>query len=70
MTIKMTQVKSTSISEIGYKRRTMNIVFKNGKIYEFKRVPRAKFDEFAASTSKGRFFNKQVKDSFPYTELS
>jgi len=48
----------------------MNVVFKNGKIYEFKRVPRAKFDEFAASTSKGRFFNKQVKDSFPYTELS
>lgn len=69
MTIKMNAVKSTSIAEIGYKRRTMNVKFVNGKLYEFKRVPRAQFDQFSSSTSKGKFFNKKIKESYPSIEL-
>lgn len=69
MTIKMNAVKSTSVAEIGYKRRTMNIKFVNGKLYEFKRVPRAQFDKFSSSTSKGNFFNKKIKENYPAIEL-
>jgi hypothetical protein len=70
MTIKMNAVKSTSISEIGYKRRTMNVKFSNGKLYEFKKVPRILFDTFFGSASKGQFFNQEVKNSFPTIELA
>lgn len=69
MTIKMNAVTSTSISEIGYKYRTMVVKFLSGKQYEFKKVPRAKFDEFVAAISKGKFFNESVRDSFPSVEL-
>ena len=69
MTIKMNSVQSTSISEIGYKRRTMNVQFNSGKVYEFKKVPRATFDQFTSSISKGKFFNETIKESFPCVEL-
>lgn len=69
MTIKMNAVTSTSISEIGYKYRTMVVKFLSGKQYEFKKVPRAKFDEFVSAISKGKFFNENVRDNFPSVEL-
>lgn len=64
MTIKMTNVQSTSINAIGYKRRTMNVEFSNGKTYEFKKVPRALFDQFAKAASKGQFFINEMKGQF------
>ena len=70
MTIQMQPVKSTSISEIGYKRRTMNVTFNSGRTYEFKKVPRAIFDEFKRAMSKGAFFNQEVKESYPSCELT
>lgn len=69
MTVKMNSVKSTSIEQIGYKYRTMHVKFHNGKAYEFKRVPRAKYDEFSKASSKGKFFNEQVKETYPFSEL-
>ena len=67
MNIKMNAVTSTSISEIGYKYRTMMVKFNNGKMYEFKKVPRAMFDEFKKAMSKGKFFNEKIKETFPMT---
>lgn len=69
MTIKMNSVQSTSISAIGYKRRTMNVQFNSGKLYEFKKVPRAQFDNFSQALSKGKFFNQEIKDVYPSIEL-
>lgn len=70
MTIKMTPVSSSSISEIGYKRRTMQVKFNNGRLYEFKKVPRLLFDKFVISLSKGQFFLKEVKDNYPCNALA
>ena len=69
MTIKMTSVQSSSIAQLGYKYRTMKVAFKNGKIYEFKKVPRAQFDKFCDSLSKGKFFINEIKNCFPHTQL-
>lgn len=66
MTIKMTKVTSTSISEIGYKRRTMHVQFNGGKTYEYKKVPRAMFDALSKASSKGQFFIDNIKDAFNY----
>jgi hypothetical protein len=70
MTVKMNTVNSTSISEIGYKRRTMHVKFLSGKIYEIKKVPRVQFDKFSSAQSKGKFFNKEIKNTYPSVELS
>jgi len=70
MTIKMTSIQSTSISEIGYKRRTMQVKFQNGKLYEFKKIPRAIFDKFFSSASKGAFFNQEIKAFYPSSTLA
>lgn len=69
MTVKMQTVASSSISEIGYNRRTMNVKFNSGRLYEFKKVPRKLFDEFVSSVSKGAFFNHVIKENYPSHEL-
>lgn len=64
MTIKMQSVTSSSIDKIGYRYRTMEVKFNNGRTYQFKGVPRAVFDRFAQSSSKGEFFNEQIRGSY------
>lgn len=66
MTIKMTKVESTSISEVGYKRRTMHVQFNTGDTYEYKKVPRAVFDALVKAQSKGKFFLENIKETFNY----
>lgn len=67
--MEMKQVKSTSIGKVGYKRRTMNVEFQNGKSYEFKKVPRRIFDSFLKAPSIGEFFNDEIRKNYPYKEI-
>lgn len=69
MTIKMNSVASTSISEIGYRRRTMQVKFNSGRTYEFRKVPRAVYDNFALSNSKGEFFNSNIRGAYLEKEV-
>lgn len=69
MTISMNSVQSTSISEVGYRRRTLKVQFNTGRTYEFRKVPRATYDRFLKSDSKGRFFNEEIRATFPEKEL-
>lgn len=69
MNINMTTVDSTSIFEIGYLRRTLMVKFNSGRMYMFKKVPRAVFDSFMKSDSKGQFFNENVKSAYQETEV-
>lgn len=70
MTISMKSVQSSSISEIGYRRRTLHVKFNSGRIYEFKKVPRAVYDDFLKAESKGDFFNHEIRKNFPEKEIS
>lgn len=65
--MEMKQVNSSSIAKIGYKYRTMNVEFVNGKSYEFKKVPRRVFDTFRKSNSLGAFFNDEIRNKYPNT---
>lgn len=66
--MEMKSVKSSSISKIGYKRRTMKVEFVGGKTYEFKRVPRAVYDNFIDRNHQfGSFFVKEIKNKYPTT---
>lgn len=67
--MEMKQVKSTSIGQVGYKRRTMNVTFQNGKNYEFKKVPRRVFDALLKAPSIGGFFNDEIRKNYPNKEI-
>lgn len=69
MSIKMNVVKSTSINQIGYFRRTLCVKFNSGRSYEFKKVPRVTFDSFLQAASKGEFFNKKIKGNYTQVEI-
>ena len=69
MTIQMNAIQSTSISEAGYRRRTMRVKFANGKTYELKKVPRLEYDNFLKANSKGRYFLREIKSHYPSAEI-
>lgn len=62
------KVESSNIHSIGHNflTKNMEIEFKNGGIYRYKKVPRAVFKEMLDSDSKGRFFWKNVRFEYPY----
>jgi hypothetical protein len=62
----MQEVDSSSIAAIGYETtsRTLEIAFKNGRIYRYFDVPTWLNEAFVACGSKGRFFNENVRDLY------
>lgn len=69
MTITMKTVESSSIFQVGYRRRVMQVQFNSGRLYEFRKVPRATYDQLLKSPSKGEFFNREIKGSYVETEI-
>ena len=61
-----TAVRSSNIRSIGYDdpTSTLEIEFHSGGVYQYLSVPRATFDKFIASPSKGKFFDQFIKDRF------
>jgi hypothetical protein len=58
------RVDSTSIASIGYERDVLEVQFRNGAVYRYHGVPRAVFARLLAAESKGRFFNRRIRDAF------
>lgn len=69
MNINMISVDSSSISSIGYKRRTMLVKFLTGRTYQYKKVPRLVFDDFVKSSSKGEYFNNDIRNAYLEKEV-
>jgi len=61
-------VKSTALRSIGYDpaTRTLEVEFATG-IYDYHGVPAALYRQLRAAASKGRFVNRRIKDTFPFT---
>jgi hypothetical protein len=59
-------VDSSAISSVRYSEadNIMNITFSSGTEYELNGVDRDTFDRFMASSSKGSFFNSQMKGRY------
>lgn len=62
------KVESSNINSIGHNflTKNMEIEFKNGNVYRYKKVPRAVFKDMLDSDSKGRFFWNNVRFEYPY----
>jgi hypothetical protein len=63
---------SSAVQDFDYdpERRELTVTFVTGRVYCYGKVPEEIYDAFVASGSKGRFFNKYIRGSYPYRELA
>lgn len=68
----MTKVKSTAINELRYsaRREELTIMFTDGTGYKYSGVPRNMFVAFKEAPSKGKFFNRFVREGYNYEKIS
>lgn len=45
---------------------TLEVEFKNGNIYQYFDVPAGVVEELDMATSKGQYFNQNIRDAFRY----
>ena len=66
-----TYVSSTNISEIGYdeKKETLEIKFLSGSIYQYYNLQKNIYEELMRAGSKGQFFNRYIKNAYPYSRV-
>lgn len=69
--IKRTPVSSSNILSIGYDKRTktLEVMFKSGGLYRYANVPEVTYQSLMAAQSKGEFFARWIKNSFPATKV-
>ena len=48
----------------------LDILFTTGRRYLYHRVPPDEAERFAASFSKGRYFNAHIRDHYDFTEVA
>jgi lysyl-tRNA synthetase class 2 len=65
------EVESTAIREIDYdaERAKLVVCFSSGERYVYVGVPGEVHRSFCESESKGRFFQRQIRDRYPYNRL-
>jgi KTSC domain len=64
-------VRSTTLRSVGYDKasRVLEAEFRTGRVYQYRGVTPNLYLSFLAARSKGTFFNKVIRDSFPYIEV-
>jgi len=65
-----TLVESSLLSSIEYlSDQTLELTFRSGVTYRYCAVPEAVVEGFIAAESKGAYFNRHVRNRFPYQRL-
>lgn len=78
--MEMISVKSSNISQIGFDEKrqmsfgqeplsVMRIVFKNGAVYDYYRVPKSEFESLIKAESVGIYFHKHIKKYYHYEKV-
>ncbi len=65
-----TKVHSSAMSYIAYDpdSKTLVLEFTSGQVYTYYNVPGGKYLGLMISASKGDFFNRQIKDKYPFNK--
>ena len=65
------QVESAAIQEIDYdsKRSKLLVRFQSGERYVYVGVPGEVHRSFLEADSKGRFFQAEIRDNYPYNKI-
>jgi hypothetical protein len=66
------ELKSKSLATVRYDRlaRQLEVQFLTGKRYLFFLVPSHCYQQLLEAESKGAFFNRYIRNRFPYQQLS
>jgi hypothetical protein len=69
--MEMQFVDSSNIERIGYDHNsnTLRIEFKSSRTYDYSNVPENVFNELKSASSVGSYHAKNIKNSYPYTEI-
>lgn len=64
-------VTSTNVAEIGYdeEQRTLEVLFRNGTLYQYFEVPPHIFTELIKAGSPGQYLNAIIKGHFRYARV-
>lgn len=64
-------VESTAVRAIRYdaKAQRLHVTFVSGERYAYENVPGELYARFGAAESKGRFFQAEIRDRYPFTRL-
>jgi len=70
VSVALTPVESSQVSEIGYESGSLFVRFKHGgSLYRYSDVPYGVFQEFMAAESKGKFLATEIKTRFAFEKL-
>ena len=63
-------VDSSLIQSVTYASdATLTVRFHSGAVYRYFTVPRSIIETFLAATSKGAYFNRHIRETFPYERV-
>jgi hypothetical protein len=67
----MHSVSSSNIAAVGYDESAQHayVQFLSGKTYKYEDVPKTEFDNLLTASSVGKYFNQNIKNVYPFTEL-
>jgi lysyl-tRNA synthetase class 2 len=62
---------STVIRHFEYddERSELRIQFQSGRVYNYKNVPRDQYDAMKRAFAKGEYFNRHIKDKYPFVRV-
>lgn len=68
----MKEVKSSTISHVGYEdnTNTLKVKFKDGAEYHYQNVPKKEHDDLLNAESVGKHFVKNIRNSYKFTKVS
>ncbi|MBO6690010.1 MAG: KTSC domain-containing protein [Henriciella sp.] len=66
-----TPVQSSNLLEIGYDpdTETLEVMFKNGGVYQYYNLPQHMYDQLMEAQSHGVFFNNEIKGHYPEARM-
>jgi hypothetical protein len=64
-------VRSSNIKSVGYDESSavLEVEFHSTGIYQYRGVSKEIYKDFMAASSKGRYFERHIKDRFPTTKV-
>ncbi|MBV9155909.1 MAG: KTSC domain-containing protein [Acidobacteriaceae bacterium] len=65
-------VDSTTMRSVGYQAqdRVLEIEFDSGAVYQYLGVPARIYEQLLRAESKGRYFNSEIRESYPYIQVN
>lgn len=56
---------------VGYEARSriLEIEFDSGAVYQYLGVPARMYEQLIAAESKGRYFNREIRDSYQHVQV-